>query len=336
LINFRNSVASRLDNRPLLGTVERSLFVGPDIFPKLRAGARRGLNALVLGPPGAGKTTLLRALEADINADEELPRPVYVDMGSATSAAQALMLTAEALGERNVVQAWGDTLSGSLVPPSTSSALLIRLVRRLADTTPAVILADSPPGEGQAHVLFGRLRDELWQLPHQWVVGAHSGLRDELTRPPANAFFDLRLELGPLTEGQQRDLLERRLADEPRLVDIDALVGETDGLPRSVIALAREAVLSDESVGDVIARREEVRARRAALPRTAQTIAEYLATHGPTSGSDPKLLGTLGVSGQRARQVLRDLERAGVVRGFAEQQDRRGRPRKLYELIEGG
>lgn len=166
------------------------------------------------------------------------------------------------------------------------------------------------------------------------MVAANDVLRDELTRPPAGAFFDVQLELAPLSEAEQRELLTRRLAGEPA-IDIDAIVNETDGLPRSLLQLARTAVLSPEPVAELLAKREQQRQRLAALPRSASTIAHYLADHGATSGSDPQLLATLGVSGQRARQVLRELEEGGLVRSFPEQQERTGRPRKLYELLEG-
>ncbi len=180
-------------------------------------------------------------------------------------------------------------------------------------------------------MLFGRLRDELWQQGHQWVIAANDVLRDELTRPPASAFFDVQLDLAPLSTSEQREFLARRLADEPG-VDINAIVDQTDGLPRSLLALARAAVLSARPVGELLAERERQRTRLGELPRSASRIAEYLADHGPTSGSDPQLLATLGVSGQRARQVLRELEEKGFVRSFPEQQERQGRPRKLYEL----
>ncbi len=320
---------SRLDNRPLLGTVDRDLFLVPGIMPALGTAVDRKLNVLVLGPPGSGKTTLLRALEADHHDDE---RPaVYVDLGPAQDAGQALMVIADALGQR--WGAFGDVLRSSVVPETTPSGALLRLARRLGEAPASLILLDSPPGEGNAHTLFGRLRDELWQHEHQWVVAANDVLRDELTRPPASAFFDVQLDLAPLSAAEQREFLARRLTDELN-VDIDAIVGQTDGLPRSLLELTRTAVLSPEPVDELLARREKQRLRLAKLPRSAATIAAYLADHGPTSGSDPQLLATLGVSGQRARQVLRELEEEGLVRSFPAQQARSGRPRKLYELLE--
>jgi energy-coupling factor transporter ATP-binding protein EcfA2 len=319
----------RLDNRPLLGTIDAGLFVAPPIMPQLDAALDRELNVLVLGPRGSGKTTLLRSLQA---RRENGSRPaVYVDLGPAQNEVQALTVISDALGQR--WGAFGDLLRSSLVPETTSSGGLLRLARRLGEAPASLLLVDSPPGEGHAHTLFGRLRDELWQQGHQWMVAADEMLRDELTRPPANAFFDVSLELGGLSEDQQRDFLARRLASEADAVDIDSIVGRTDGLPRSVLALAREAVLSHRPVDALLADRERLLERLQGLPPTARTMVSYLAEHGPASGSDPDLLAALGVSGQRARVVLRQLEARQIVRSFPGQQRGQGRPRKLYELI---
>lgn len=344
-------MALRLDNRPLLGMVDQDLFVPPTIMPELDAAVERKLNVLVMGSPGSGKTTLLRAIRAH-HEDSLEPAAVYVDLNPAQNAEQALEIIAEAIRQR-----WEEIVNNArdegadldpiydLYPTdiaaansrttwgTTPSARLLQLARRLEEEPASLLLIDSPPGEGNAHTLFGRLRDVLWQQHHQWVIAANDVLRDELTRPPANAFFDVQLDLAPLSRTEQREFLERRLVGESG-IDIDSIVGQTDGLPRSLLQLARAAVLSTESVDELLAARDRRRARLEELPRLALTITEYLADHGPASGSDPQLLATLGVSGQRARQVLRELEEQGFVRSFPEQQERQGRPRKLYELLE--
>lgn len=316
---------ARLDNRPLLGTIDQDLFVTPTIMPELRAAVERQLNVLVLGGRGSGKTSLLRALDAAYSDPEQVA--VYVDLGPAQTAEEALLIIADALGHP-----WGvsESLRSSLTPKASPSSALLQLARHLGKAPPSLILVDSPPGNGEAHALFGRLRDELWQLPHRWVVAANDVLRDELTRAPASAFFDVQLQLAPLSIEQQRDFLKRRLRGEEPEVDIDAILGETDGLPRSVLQLARAAVLS--SVDDAVSQRQGRRHRLAGLPSTASTIVAFIEDYGPTSGSDPRLLSALGVSGQRARQVMRDLEEDGILESFAEQEERRGRPRKLYDL----
>jgi len=226
-------MALRLDNRPLLGTIDRDLFVTPSIMPTLKAAVNRKLNVLVLGPPGSGKTTLLRSLAAD-HGDAQ--PAVYVDLGPAQDAMQALVVIADALGQR--WGAFGDMLRSSVVPETTPSGTLLRLARRLGEAPSSLILVDAPPGEGNAHTLFGRLRDVLWEQGHQWVVAANDVLRDELTRPPANAFFDVHLDLAPLSPAEQHEFLVRRLGPEPNL-DVDAMVDQTDGLPRSLVELAR-------------------------------------------------------------------------------------------------
>lgn len=327
MLYFRKMTA-KLDNRPLLGTIDRDLFIAPEIFPELKGAVDRRLNTLVLGPSGSGKTTLLRALAADY---AEMERPVvYVDLGPAESARDALLVIGDALGKP-----WGigDALLKGMTPVSTSSGELLRLARRLGEARESLILVDSPPGGGNAHTLFGRLRDELWQQPHQWVVAAADVLRDELTRPPANVFFDVQFELRPFSTPQQRKFLQRRLEQEQG-IDVEAMVDETDGFPRSLLKLARSVVLANHDVSGVLARREAQHERFSELPRVAAGILAHIEENGPTSGSDPQLLAALGVSGQRARQVLRDLEDRDIVRSFTEQEERRGRPRKLYDLIE--
>lgn len=321
-----SQVPARLDNRPLLGTVDADLFVGPTVMPDLQAAVDQELNVLLLGAQGSGKTSLLRALEA---SDSDFGRPsVYVDLGPAQTAEDSLLLVTDALGHP-----WGtpESFRSSLVQQRiTPSAVLLQLVRYLGKAPPSLILVDSPPGNGESHTLFGRLRDELWQLPHQWVVAANEVLRDELTRAPASAFFDVQLQLRPFSVDQQRDLLERRLHGEEPRIDIDAMLGQTDGWPRSIIQLARTAVLS--GVDDALSQREDRRNLLTGLPDAASLAFAYIADNGPTSGSDPHLLSELGVSGQRARQILRGLEDRGLLTSFSEQEDRRGRPRKLYDL----
>jgi hypothetical protein len=58
-------------------------------------------------------------------------------------------------------------------------------------------------------------------------------------------------------------------------------------------------------------------------------LAELEASSEPLSPSDERLLERMGWNRERAGQVFRDLEQAGIV-GFAEERQPRGRPRKLY------
>lgn len=326
-------MVSRLDNRPLLSTFDDTdLFVEPPALARVRAAVRRRLNVLILGAPGAGKTTVLHRIASEVEPGELGLQPLYVDLSPASTAAQALALILESLGQRDFVQAWGDALRPGFKPPSTPSAQLIGLVRRLGQAPPSLILADSPPGNGETHVLFGRLRDELWQLDHRWVVAVPSVQRDEVSRPPADAFFDVRVELGPLPDEDRRELLTRRV-DDREDVDLDAVADASDGLPRSLIEIAREAVLSESSPEELVAAREALQARLDALPQAARAAYSYLTANGPVAASDEGLLAAMGFSAQRARVVLAELESEGLARTFLERQERRGRPRKVYEAV---
>jgi len=326
-------MVSRLDNRPLLSTFDdMDLFVEPPAQARIRAAVRRGLNVLILGAPGAGKTTVLHRIASEVEPGGTGLQPLYVDLSPASTAAQALALILESLGQRDFVQALGDPLRPGYTPPSSASSQLIGLVRRLAQAPPSLILADSPPGNGETHLLFGRLRDELWQLDHRWVVTVPSVQRDEVSRPPADAFFDVRVELGPLPDEARRALLTRRL-DDADDVDLDVVADTSDGSPRSLIEIARDAVLSDRSPAQLVADREALRARLDALPQAARAAFSHLTANGPVSASDEEFLAAMGFSAQRARVVLAELELKGLARSFLERQERRGRPRKVYEAV---
>lgn len=86
--------------------------------------------------------------------------------------------------------------SGETVPRAVQ---LLYEVRRLATPEPVVIIVDGLTDSGIAHDWFGRLRDELWELGHTWVLAARPVDSAAFRTPPADAFWSVVLELGPLT-----------------------------------------------------------------------------------------------------------------------------------------
>jgi len=218
--------------------------------------------------------------------------------------------------------------SGNPVRQLTGSVTEIQ--RLLGDQGEAVVIVDEFPDPLIAHTLFGRLRDEIWRLPITWVVTGAEGDRATYLRPPADAFFEQIIELGPLGADMAKALLERRLGAPDELSDdvIDQLIAASNGNPRRLLKLARDTVIDGVSPSAALSRSQ---ARDDAASQigdpAAQLIAE-LEANGPASASDAELLARMGWTRGRAAQVFKSLEQSGLVKGFTSV----GGRRKLYAL----
>ena len=199
-----------------------------------------------------------------------------------------------------------------------------------------VIALDEMHQPELVHELFGRYRDDVWQMPFRWVVCGRASRRARYLEPPADAFFDSVLTLGPLDTAASRELLEARLSgadssDEGAKVRIianrDLIIRQGEGNPRQILAAARDLVLrsSEEALAA-----DRLVTSAAELGTTEMLAVRYLTRHGPTSASDQKLLDVLDITRARATQVLRRLEDAHLVYATSERGHRPGRPRKLY------
>lgn len=337
-----------LTGRPLLDTrQDMALYLHrEDTERGLQTALRRGLNVLLDGERGSGKTTMLHALRYD--AREPVPaavpanRPsagplanpppswssspgptrfVYLNAGAAPAASAVL---ARVLGELR-----GDAVPGWAIGGDAATSLA-RLQAYCADpaTEPphgtCVLVDDIDPVIG--HQLFGVLRDDLWRLPLQWIVTVESRLASRLLAPPADAFFDVRLTVPPLTRGEALDLIGRRLGRDLS----DVAVTRLPTTPRRLVRLAATAPPEEWSAGEA-----QLRARldaAAAIGDTAAEVVQALADLGPLSPSDERLLTRLGCTRARASQILRALHDRGLVTYRDVPADRPGRPNRVYEL----
>ncbi len=176
------------------------------------------------------------------------------------------------------------------------------------------------------HELFGRLRDDMWELPIQWVVAGTASYLD----PPADTFFDVTVELPSLDRDGLDELLTRRAASgtpqEERLLLAEA-TSALDPLapctPRRALAVLRDLYLSDDAA-EMASELSQIQSARAALSPTANKVLEAFMAHGPAHAGDERLLSEVGVTRSRVVQVLGELEEAGLVTV-----ERVGR-RKLY------
>jgi len=330
-----------LSSRPLLDTrADRSYYVDrPAESAALDRALAAGLNTLVLGRRGSGKTSFLRYAAARLrerdphdSPDSSSARRVEVlDAGLAGDAEGLLTLVADRLlgGAVN-----GD--GGRLLP------LVDRLRRELPG--PAMVLLDNASA-GAVHVLFGRLRDEMWSLPVVWVVTADEAAAAAYLEPPADAFFESRVVLGPLDEDSALQLLRCRLAGGRLDAQVsDDLLrrivrGVPERTPRHLVTALREVVGSGTlptaaEVESATEQQRDLAKRLSSLGRSASMLVAELQTRGGSaSASDDGLLDALGWTRSRATQVFRQLETAELVTSSERRVNGAGRPRKVYELV---
>ena len=324
-----------LSGRPLLDTKpDQALFAGRDAeLDRLLFGVERGRNVLLLGARGSGKTTMLRSLAHQLRQRFPDAPPSFVEGSMAEDVTGFLELARYRLGlaplALHSVQR-EQTLFGASPGASLDDTLLLpELVAGLRDAVPGngrrVVLVDELPSEAIAQTLFGRLRDELWQLPLTWVVAVRPDAAGVLRQPPADAFFDVVLLLEPLSKDAQRAILEARGGVQGKRIasKID------EGNPRRLLALAREALEGGADPSELVEARARRDAEIARLGRPASMLMAELESLGPSSASDERLLSRLGWTRSRAVQVLRELEDEGLVTSSTVKGES-GRPRKVY------
>jgi len=163
------------------------------------------------------------------------------------------------------------------------------------------------------------------------VVTCHDQDRPGLLGSAAADFFDVVIELGPLTDVQAASLLRRRTTKEE--LDGHALrvaVDSAGGNPRALVRAARRVVIEGVDP-DELQRAAFVRDQVSkALSRPAAMLLAELVERGPSSASDVGLQAATGWTRSRLVQVLGELERAGAVDCEEHSDGRSGRPRKVF------
>lgn len=308
---------SALSGRPLLGTrLDRDLFAGRD--EQLRRIGRAladGLNCAVTGDPGAGRTSVLHRVLADLGEPQPLVRGHSVaGAGELLDRVIAACLTL-------------DDPAGRLTAGSGDVIDRIHRLAGLIESRDRTVIAvdDVPPEAGME--LFGRHRDELWAVPATWLVTVSTAHAAALLRPPADVFFEVRVDLPPLSEREAEVLLRNRIGDGIDL-DLNRVVAAAQGNPRRLIELARGYSDADQGAIETLKERD---ARLAIRSAPARMLAAELEALGGASASDPALLERLGWTRSRAVQVLKELETAGLVVATDERSGA-GRPRRIYRL----
>jgi energy-coupling factor transporter ATP-binding protein EcfA2 len=318
-----------LSGRPLFDNpLDHRLFVERPEAGRIEANCRDGVNTLLLGERGMGKTSLLNHVLFNLR-EHEFPA-VGVSGEPAENSLDLLRLIVVALGR---VQLRETPLDMHAVAGLGEVGETLRLLDGLRGDGRAgqrtAILVDLPPGKKGLQQLFGRFRDEIWQLPYTWVVAAPNELRMDLLSPPADAFFEDVVQLGSLTAEQQAELVSLRL--DPGESTPWRLGSDDEANPRRLLEIVRTSVRTDQSPSDLVAALAEREKDVAKLGRSASMLYAELEDYGPASASDAGFLDRLGWSRQRAAKILLELEGAGFVTSEYRSTGT-GRPRRIFAI----
>lgn len=327
-----------LSQRPLTASdADGRLFVGREAeLRRLERAARLDFNVLALGERGSGITSLMARHQRRL---EEAGRPCFYLSGAKIKDSEQVYdaITTRGMGRRQILSDVHREVMGLPATGSLFHDLVWKITHVEGDILPVVFLDDMHAPQ-LTHRMFGRYRDEMWRLPCRWVVCGLSRHRSEYLTPPADAFFEAEITIGPLDDPVARELLEARLAvassEDAREVDIirseyEEIIKGGGGNPQRILALARESLLQDAGEN---ANRERFRQEAALLGDTEARFWQHILAFGPVSASDEELQEHFGVTRARAAQVLGRLEEAGLVVARHEKQGV-GRPRKSYRAV---
>ncbi len=326
----------QISQRPLQPTAaDAALFVDRvSELERLARSVRHRFNSLVLGDRGSGKTSLLRRLEGQLTAQGVKSR--FVEASAATTVEELVDLVYEGVHGRR------RDPTERMLASITGEAGIGDDLRRLTppDDGPLVMLLDSINNPDLVQHLFGRLRDDVWQLPFTWVIAGNRSERGRYLEPPADSFFDAVVEIAEFDEEHAADLLRRRAQhagpDDAGAQVLLSLASELalqvrPRTPRNILAAARDVlVAADDDPTQWVTNLHALQLRASQLGRPAAMLFTELMDLGPVSPSDERLLTRLGWTRARAAQVLKQLDQAGLVVVTDEAPDGPGRPRKLY------
>jgi hypothetical protein len=325
----------QLQSRPLYDNeADARAFVAPDIWDSAARAAERDLNTFILGGRGIGKTSLLRQMQ--FRAREEERRVAFVDAGAASDVLDLVKRTRDAIvGPRTAIEESFETVRmgiGGTTKVAGASRQLSLLLDEIGDVEPTLVLVDGSSSAAALYELFGRMRDVLWQQGHSWVVTADSADRASVLRPPADAFFDVVLELDPWSIGQLDEMIARRVdRDEPidRRILTNSVEG-ADGNPRKALRAISDFLVSGRDPGVSLDARNALLDRASELGRPNAMLMAELLDRGQGSSSDEDLQIVLGITRSRITQLFRDLLEHELVVAETQRADGPGRPRMIY------
>ena len=327
-----------LQGRPLYDSpADAKYYVVPPEWDAVIRALDRGNNTLVCGERGAGKTSLLRQVQLTLRNNGE--RVVYVDATAVAEPLELVFRVRDALkGRPGLAQTAPGTVSRSLAqvtgeqspPPGGVSRLLYdTLVGLGEEVEPTIVLLDATAAAQALYGVFGRMRDTVWQLPPRWLIAIDNDDRATALRPPADTFFDIVIELGPLLIERLMTILHNRTDELPPKL-LSQIAADARGNPRAAIRAANNVLVHGGAPANELSARARLLDAAAQIGRPQGMLMAELLDLGQASPSDEALLDRLGLTRARVSTLLQQLLEADLVESTVERSDRPGRPRTVY------
>ncbi|MDQ3676329.1 MAG: AAA family ATPase [Actinomycetota bacterium] len=325
-----------LQARPLFdNAADTRFFVEPEIWQKLIRAMQRRLNVMVTGSRGSGKTTLLHQLQAALRTDGQ--RVVFVDATAADSAAEFVRRLRDALRgrpsqleERLAVP--GENVGSDQVAIAGASRALHADLRAIGAVDRAIVLVDASDAGAAVYEVFGRLRDTLWQFEHLWVVAIDREDRATALKPPADAFFDVVMELAPLSTDELARVLRLRSPETPARI-LRHVAANAEGNPRRALRALGDAAVHGTDPASALAAHSALETAASLIGRPHGMLMAELLERGQASASDSDLQKSLGISRARLSQLFGDLLERELVVQEIEGASGLGRPRTAYRPV---
>jgi hypothetical protein len=331
-----------LQGRPLYDNPsDARYFVAPREWKDLTRALKRDNNTLLYGARGMGKTTLLRQLQLALRDDGK--RVAFVDAVAVTEPLELASRVHDVLDAHKGPSQDAAMLRAMIAaegyaspPPGGVSRQLYDTLKSLGDDIePTTVLLDASGSAQAVYGIFGRLRDTIWQLPHNWVVAVDETDRATVLKPPADAFFDLLVGLEGLEADQLLMVLQRR-TDELAPSYASQIAADSEGNPREAIRSANATLVYGLNPAAELSARARLLDAAANLGRPHGMLMAELLDLGQASPSDRVLLDRLGLTRARVSTLMKQLLEADLVESTVAKSEGPGRPRTVYRPALGG
>lgn len=318
---MENNARGALAARPLLDTVaDRARFV--DIggaLDRIVGGLRHGFSTLLCGARGSGKTSLMHMAKSDLEA----------------SGIAVALVSEGRLGRHHAVESLVELIVREVAAVLEASVetgesdvyeSLERLGALVASSDRSIVVMLDSPEPSAAYPLFGTARDEVWATGITWLVACPESRRVVFTRPPADAFWEIVIDIPTPTTPEITEMLRRRGVS----VTLPAQLATAGLTPRTILAAARENPASPQAgIAAALGRKEAARS----LSSPALALLTAMESLGPVTAHDPQLASSLGWTRGRIAQVMSQLRDSGLVTADEDKTSGPGRPKLVYRLV---